>query len=174
MKKLTALLIITLILFLCHVNAVLAQGAGKYTAQLKPEHLKKLAATKMKIVIPAYIPRGFTLSDVTTRDNKRFGYEYHIIYQGPDGATFQVEGCDGGIGDVIPDGEYSTFKFNNPVFGKGELYWHKAAGDTADRMESQWLFSKSKTGHPTYMIYGKKIPSEDAVKIVESLRYLEK
>jgi len=173
-KHLSVFLFLAVVLSMCRINAVMAENSADPATQLRPEHLKKLAQTKMKVVTPSYLPKGFKFYDVTTENNGRFGYSYCIIYHGPGGAELKVDAASGGIGDVIPDGKYETIKFNNPVFGKGELYYNKAAGGSPDRITTQWLRSDTKTGMPVFLIYGSKISSGEAIRIAESLRYLEK
>jgi len=174
MKRLRIVLFLAFILSLCRAGAMMAENSSDPATQLRPEHLKKLEQTKMKVVTPSYLPKGFKVYDVKTENNGRFGYSYSITYHGPGGAEIKVNAASGGIGDVIPDGKYETIKFNNPVFGKGELYYNKAAGSSPDRITTQWLRSDTKTGMPVFLIYGSKISSGEAVRIAESLRYLEK
>ncbi|MBD2021726.1 hypothetical protein H6F43_16215, partial [Leptolyngbya sp. FACHB-36] len=116
-------------------------------------------------------------------ENPRFGgYGYTMLYRSNTGSCFAIEAVSGGIGD-IPQGNRS-YPVNNPVLGRGSLEEY-AAGQNgkAPALVSTW-FGKFEQGGFVYHLIGagvrnqtegcQNIPPREAVKVLESLRYLPK
>ena len=147
-----------------------------------------LKALGIKVAVPGYIPRGFRVAKVTTqcpaivKGNCRPGPSYAIIFRSPAGTCFVIEGAAGGIGDVNLE---QTVPVTSKLFGPTKIgllnsRWPERSDPKTDGLFTDWL-ARSAHSAPVYRLYSSKgepafctsrIPLNEGVKIVESLKWL--
>lgn len=152
--------------------------------QLLPVQVQILKATGLRIALPTYIPAGFRLSSIQARaERSRVGeLRYIIFYNRYDSNTgteqcFTIEATNGGIGGIPPGSR--SFPVNNATFGKSSLELGKYGTSKSPTLLSEWLGG---TQGPFYRFAGaginpdfgrcNNISPQEAVKVTESLRYL--
>lgn len=140
-------------------------------AGLSAADVAELKKTKTRILIPTFIPPGYRLQSATADVNAPFGTRYQIKYVGPDNSDFTV-------GMVIAkkdigDGPQADKQYPyDCLFGKGQLNWMRGMNESPDAIWSGWLNGKP-WQVPAYCLEGHHLPPEVAVKIVNSLAWLD-
>ena len=141
-----------------------------------------------KVAVPGYIPKGFQVVNVTTQcpgktiDHCRPGPSYDIVFRSPAGTCFVVGGVSGGIGDGNLEQSVTVkSKLFGPIkIGLNNSRYPKRSDANIDPISTEWLTQSIRSG-PFYQFYsGKpdpsgctgKVPFNEAVKIVESLKWL--
>ena len=153
----------------------------------KPQ-LGALNALGVKVAVPGYIPTGFRVVNVTTQcpgetlKTCRPGPSYDIVFRSPAGTCFVVMGVGGGIGD---GNLKQTVTVNSKLFGPIKMglnnsRYPKRSDANIDPIFTEWLTQSLRSG-PFYKFYSgepypagctSKVPFNEAVKIVESLKWL--
>lgn len=155
------------------------------------ERLRSKKEVKAKFVVPTYIPHGFQVDILRTRYNQNLGGRYQIIYRNSSNSCFGIEG---GIPEPIGDEPTSydtTGEVWSPALGKIVLGYtsfrkrsnlsfigFKGPKDSVIKNNNDYIFSS-----PVLSVYSQqggweRIPEcgtitfQEAVKIVESLQYL--
>lgn len=89
---------------------------------LKAEQLQKLRSLGIKVMVPGYVPKGFTVYSVYTTINPGkgpgSGPSYTIAYTGTDAKMFAIEAVSGGIGGPPAD---RTVNVTHPQWGNWPL-----------------------------------------------------
>ncbi|MBW4420953.1 MAG: hypothetical protein KME13_17235 [Myxacorys californica WJT36-NPBG1] len=153
-------------------------------AQLTSHQKQLLKAVGLKIAVPTYVPRGFTLDKVVAqvdRQSRIGGMGYTVFYRRYDSDSnkdfcFAIEATNGGIGD-LPEGSRS-FPINSPTFGKSSLEYGKYGGAKSPTYLSSWLGEEK---GPFYRFVGagvlpglstcSNISAQEAIRVTQSLRY---
>jgi hypothetical protein len=163
--------------------------AGAFLAQIPPDINAELAALEIPIAVPTYLPDGFDLVDYatgTTAAGPGGGPFYWLVYRDDKSRCFAVEYTSGGIGGV---GLSQQLTIESSIFGSGYVLHsgqNDGSGLQAELPESD-LFSDWMQGDQgfyrligaqlTMQTYGQKgcqdMPAEEAVKVIESLTYLQ-
>ena len=141
----------------------------------------------IKVAVPGYIPSDFRVVDVTPCPSKRTsdcrpGPTYDIVFRSPAGTCFVVEGVSGGIGDGNLEQTVTVkSKLFGPVkMGLNNSRYPKRSDANIDPIFTEWLTQSRRSG-PFYHFYSgepypagctSKVPFNEAVKIVESLKWL--
>jgi hypothetical protein len=152
--------------------------------QLTPHHKQLLNAAGLRIVVPTYVPREFTLDKVVVEVDRQFrigGISYVIFYRRYDSDSnkdfcFAVEATNGGIGD-LPEG-IRSYPINSPTFGKSSLEYGEYGQAKSPTYLSSWLGEEK---GPFYRFVGagvlpglstcSNISAQEAIRVTESLRY---
>jgi hypothetical protein len=146
-----------------------------------------LNSSGIKVAVPGYIPKGFRVVDVTTCPSKRTndcrsGPTYNIVFRSPEGSCFVIEGVSGGIGDGnLEQTVTAKSKLFGPIkIGLNNSRYPKRSDANIDPIYTEWLTQSLRSG-PFYQFYSdkeeptgctSKVPFNEAVKIVESLKWL--
>ncbi len=145
------------------------------TVQFTSEQIRDLKSLGIKIAVPSYVPEGFRVDQVQAVKDQ-WGSSYIIIYRAPNNSCFAIEAASGGIGDVIPDDPNEPgIPINSSVLGRARLY--------TKPLVSSWL-SEEPGEPPVYGFRGEMVSGDrnciarnisppEAVKIIESLQYLD-
>ncbi|MGB8703340.1 MAG: hypothetical protein WCD18_28315 [Thermosynechococcaceae cyanobacterium] len=164
-------------------------GAEEISAevQLNPHQIQLLQALGLRIAVPTYMPRGFTLEKVLAeidRQSRIGGISYTLFYRRYDSDTnqdfcFAIEATNGGIGD-IPTGSRS-YPINASNFGKSSLEYGVYGRAKGATYLSNWLGTAS---GPFYRFVGAGIIPEgsnctnmsvqESIRVTESLQYLSR
>jgi hypothetical protein len=157
-----------------------AQMTTGKVAQIPSSFKAKVKASKLRIVVPTWIPKGFKLvkSDVV-QAKEMFMRDVHLRYEKPGTKSlFYVQFASDGIGDPffdLPNGDTleatGTVKGKNAIIGSFEMeyvnkkpymMWHVT-----------WHELKQK-GFPKYvLVAGENLPVSDGKKFIESLSWLQ-
>ncbi len=156
-------------------------------ARLTPAHVAKLRRLNAPVAIPTYVPVGFRVTRVVAKlDTKTAAgvsiVDYEIHYAGPRNRTFTIYSANEGLGDLFL--EERTLTGSNPYMNS-EIIVGYTDDDVDGRPEkeiaSQWVgcqkrFQTRRDGlaQQFYRIHATHIPLREAVKIMESLRYLRR
>jgi len=146
-----------------------------------------LNSSGIKVAVPGYIPKGFRIVDVTLCPSKRTndcrpGPTFDIVFRSPAGTCFVVGGVSGGIGDGNLEQTVTVYsKLFGPVkMGLNNSRYPKRSDANIDPIFTEWLTQSLRSG-PFYHFYSgepypagctTKVPLNEAVKIVESLKWL--
>lgn len=88
-----------------------------------PDQLAKLQSIHLKIVVPAYVPAGFRVSNVYVAWEDTPDVSYAILYEGSKQGCFIIEAAGGGIGDMTM--QKATGDFIRPTMRiKKCRVWH--------------------------------------------------
>lgn len=140
-------------------------------AGLKAADASKLKKLGVKIVIPTYLPAGFTLKSLQVEPKGNYGKSYTLEYSGAGQQSFRVLMCTEGYGGTPPGDQEQSF--TNPLFGKARLNWSAATRSFPNSIfVTDWV-SQVRGKTPVYRVDGKDVSPEEAIKIAESLRLLK-
>lgn len=145
------------------------------TAQLTEAHKSKLFKLKTVIAVPTYVPAGFHLEDVTTETEPSAPgvCSYFLKYSKGKGKQFVVQAANDGIGSVDMKKE---IKGRNPYF-EGPIV---VGLDEDKSVFAEWIGSKKAyqpKGTKYQMFYSLStaaLTRQEALKVMQSLRYLKK
>jgi hypothetical protein len=153
--------------------------------QLSPNQTQLLMALGLRVAVPTYVPRGFTLEKVSAEIDQQSrigGIGYTIIYRRYDSNTnqdfcFAIQATNGGIGD-LPDGSQS-YPINSPSFGKSSLEYGNYGQTSSPTYLSNWLGGES---GPFYRFVGagvipglspcRNLSVQEAIRVTESIQYM--
>jgi hypothetical protein len=102
---------------------------------LSPEEQAALAALNIPVVVPTYIPEGFTLSQIKInlcpsnspqRGECRGGTSYEIIYRNPENTCLMIEAIGGGLGGPDSEFHYTT---QTPLLGEVDIRFGETPGN---------------------------------------------
>lgn len=143
-------------------------------AQLTEQHKAKLATLKTAIAVPTFIPAGYKLTDVTIETVESapgVGF-YNLIYS-KGKKEFRIQAANDGIGSVDTQ---KNIKGRNPYF-EGTI----TVGIDEDKsVFAEWIGSKRQfqpKGMKFQMFYSlqsKSIMRQEALQVMQSLRYLKR
>lgn len=166
-------------------SSVPATTIPQLPGMTKPQ-LAALNALGIKVAVPGDIPRGFRVVNVNTCPSKksndcRSGPTYDIVFRSPEGTCFVIEGVSGGIGDINLEQTVTVkSKLFGPIkMGLNNSRYPKRSDATIDPIFTEWLTQSLRSG-PFYKFYSDKevptgctgkVPLNEAVKIVESLKW---
>jgi len=168
-------------------SSVPATTISQLPGMTKPQ-LAALNALGVKVAVPGYIPKGFRVVNVTTQcpgetlKTCRPGPSYDIVFRSPAGTCFVIEGTSGGIGDGNLEQTVTVkSKLFGPIkIGLNNSRYPKRSDAKIDPIFTEWLTQSPRSG-PFYHFYSgepypagctSKVPFNEAVKIVESLKWL--
>ena len=138
-----------------------------------------LAAQKLRIVVPTWLPKGFKLIEAHLEPNPKPELrDVWLTYRRPGGAEITIQFASDGIGDPffdLPDGDTleatGSVKGKSPIFGPFELNY--VSKGQISMWHTTWYELKQK-GYPTFvMAMGDHLSTPDAKRLVESLRWLK-
>lgn len=196
-RQITGLLLVVVVLTAClaSVSSACAQrgqarlpGAyvGGGAAKLTDAHIRKLLRLKAPVAVPTYIPGGFRIAGVSARRDTKTSPDYPIIdyaisYVAPGGKSFSINSANEGIGDLFLSAK--TLKGSNPLLEHPiEVGYMDDDTDGVPEKEiaSQWVacakrfrLRKTPDGEQVYHLRAKGITLREALRIMESLRYLK-
>jgi hypothetical protein len=141
-------------------------------AGLKEAQISRLLALRIPVAIPIYIPQGFQLEEVKIeKDQYSTGYTLH--YKNNRGAKFAIQSTNEGIGSVDT---VKTIKDVNPYFSGQLMIGYQAEAKT--EIWGEWVENKRQVSGfknvQYYSLLANKLPLQEAMKIMKSLRYLQK
>ena len=168
----------------------LARSELRDLAKLNEEQVKEILSMDrnnyrkitFKPIVPAYVPDGFYISDFILADSTRRvasgDPQYIIKYKNNNNFCFEISGNSGGWGDGARD--YQLVEVMSPALGKVIL---ESTDNHQDRTRSNIGFFLKKGllgGQQAYWFMSplmddqscRSISIQEAVKIVESLQYL--
>lgn len=106
----------------------------------------RLDGLDFRAVAPSFVPKGFAVAEVHGTAGRRAGSpsSYRIVYAGPDGACFAVEGTrDGGFGGPVPA---RRRPFKAPLFAEQArrqhfVHWNErpVPGFPAPTLVTDWI-----------------------------------
>ena len=149
---------------------------------LSADQLAKLAKLKAAIAIPTSIPDGYKLARFDIQPPEAHIVVFTLTYAGPAGKTFKIESNNEGLGDMAVKREVkgtSRF-FQDTALETAEFYTGHDEND-ANTVASEWLCTPKKHWPKTskiqqcYQFLGnaKSLAPDEAMKIMQSLRYLK-
>ncbi|HEX8474699.1 MAG TPA: hypothetical protein VF666_11745 [Pyrinomonadaceae bacterium] len=156
-------------------------------AKLNRTHVRKLHSLRAPIAIPTYVPAGFRIAEVTTKRDTTTArnftiIDYAISYHAPGGKSFSINSANEGIGDLFLS-EKKLLKGTNPFFENPIEVGYlddDTDGEPEKEIASQWVSSrkrfrvrKTPDGEQVYHLRAEGITLREALKIMESLRYLK-
>lgn len=162
--------------------------AGAFLAQLNPQVTAELEALNIPVVIPTYLPEGFSLVAHEAGEaapEPGGGPYYWLVYRDVENHCFAIEYASGGIGGP---GLENELPINSPLFGSGYALYYGSYDDPDLKQQfpepdlfSDWLqgdqgFYRLVGAQLTMQTYNQagciNLAPAEAVKIVESLTYL--
>ncbi|MCF3578551.1 hypothetical protein [Planktothrix agardhii] len=134
-----------------------------------------------KPIVPTYVPEGYQIAKFSLMDDRRWGPSYGILYKNNNNFCFSIGGSSGGWGDGPRD--YQPVEVISPALGKVILEY---TDNHRDRTQSSLVTSVYGGVLGSQQAYGlgsgpprrvgdkecRSISIQEAVKIVESLQYL--
>ena len=137
--------------------------------RLAADRVKKLKSLKIKILIPAYVPKFFSVAMVTAGVVPGRGPSYEIMYTNKiTGQSFSIEACSTLISSPGGDNRVDLTSSLGDILmwvGEGNIHPKKS-------IFTEWIGSG-----PFYRFATKSeeypIPEDEAVKIIQSLKYLK-
>lgn len=176
-------MIYTIASFVSLILALSANGLAQSTAYtdgkaagLTSEQIDSLKELNAAIAVPTYIPKGFSLKEVNIEEPPApeiVGYT--LVYRNAAGKSFTIQSVNDGVGDVsVPQ-----------VYGRNRYFTNRIQagygmdGDTTlfvSWIESKKAYQPKGSLPQLYSLVSEKgdITLRDAVRIMESLRYLKK
>ena len=149
-------------------NAFAKGGA----AVLNDKQIERLLALRVPIAIPTYVPLGFQVEKVNT-EKTQYSHDYSIVYKNSRGASFTIQSTDEGIGSVGTD---KTIFGKTPYFNNELSIGYQEEDRTS--IWGEWIENKRQaSGNKKaqyYSLLASKISLQEAMKIMKSLRYLER
>lgn len=158
-------------------------SAQSNSLELSDAQLQLLKALKLKIVLPRYVPAGFSLTKVEVEQlsQTRFGGQrYNVVYEKYNSEAsirycFSIEAVPDGVGG-LPLGQQS-FPVRNPALGESSIEYGSYGQANKMTLLGNWLGQG-----PFYRFVGAgvlpgasscdNISAEEAVRISESLRFI--
>lgn len=135
-----------------------------------------------KPIVPTYVPEGFEIRNVSVEDDRRWGPSYGILYKNNNNFCFSIGGESGGFGDGPRD--YQPIEVISPALGKVILEYTENHRDrTQSSLGTSLVYGGVLGSQQAYGLGSgpprrvgdqecRSISIQEAVKIVESLQYL--
>ncbi|MEW6131177.1 MAG: DUF4367 domain-containing protein [Acidobacteriota bacterium] len=141
-------------------------------AALSDKQVGELLALRIPVAIPTYIPAGFRVDEVQI-EKDQYTTGYTIRYANNRGATFAIQSADDGIGSVET---VKTLKGKNPYFNNGLEVGYQVEDKT--EIWGEWIENRRQASGSKklqyYSLTASKISLQEAMKIMKSLRYLQR
>lgn len=160
---------------------IIAQAIPEPPRGLTSAQIQKLNLLGLRIAVPTYLPTGFRASSVEIKPGRAPGRPgYTISYRGSDNTCFAINSGRGRLGSPSMEG-FQTFPINALFPGRGTMYYGRSVNSSQDSSPS--LFSspiEARDGR-WYAFQGagsrelsgcKNISPQEAVRVIESLQYL--
>lgn len=162
--------------------------ATQSVPQFSAEQIQQLRGVGIKIAVPTYVPSGFQIGSVRNISDAYYK-GYKILYRRGDNTCFSIEAITGGIGDD-PDLEH-YLSYHSQLFGDGKLGYGKYTDSSlrqqspqyemstgwmpADNFHTFYRFNGANLadGHPVKPQCNKDITPTEAIRVIESLNYLQ-
>ena len=154
----------------------------KAATALLPEQIEALRSTEFEIVLPEYVPEGFSVTAVRTEVNKeaRFRDTSALIVFSKAGGEdsrdtcFGISSTAGGIGG-LPPGEVS-YPVSPSAFEVSTLEYGQYGESEDPTLLGQWLgegpfYRFAGAGTEAELADCNNVDSDEAVKITESFQY---
>ena len=134
---------------------------------------------EVKIVLPTYVPAGFDISEFEIEDDPRFGPRYTVLYRDEQNNCFEFSAASGGFGADSED--FEIVSVDSKALGQVSLGFIQFDAVTSQpRIEFEKFNVPGKILSPQqYSFWSptnapecKAIDFQEAIKIVESLEYL--
>ena len=152
-------------------------------ALLPDSEIRSLKTVKAAVAVPTYLPTGFTLKKIAVEKTEQDIVNFSIFYADAKGKSFQIQSTNEGLGDMAVKRE---LKIINPYFmdtaqENAEFYTGHDEND-AKTIASEWLCSAKKyqpkmaNGAQCFQLLSdsKSLSPDEAMKIMQSLRYLKR
>lgn len=153
------------------------------TALLSDAEIGNFEKMNAAVAVPTYLPAGFKFKNAEIQEPEAHIIAFSIFYETADGKSFQIQSNNEALGDMAVGRE---IKGKNPYFldSAQETDEFYAGRDENDKntIASEWLCSPKKY-QPKSTEYaqcfqllsdGKSLSAGEAVKIMQSLRYLKR
>lgn len=180
------LMTISATIALAQKNPTSAQLNAAYTdgkSALPDAEIRSLKTVKAAVAVPTYLPAGFTLQKIVVPRTEQHIVIISMFYADASGKNFQIQSTNEGLGDMAVKREV---KINNAYFldtaqESAEFYAGHDEND-ANTVASEWLCSAKKY-QPKASKYAqcfqlmsdaKSLSPSEAMKIMQSLRYLKR
>ena len=137
---------------------------------------------EFKVIVPTYIPPGFQMDRLTIEDSRVHGPSYQIIYRNANNFCFSIKGASGEFGGGPTDSE--IVEVDSPALGKVIVGYVKFS-EVSNQSSIFLTEAPIKKGSQGYLFLSPAVPYlgssglkcrtitiQEAVKIVESLQYL--
>jgi hypothetical protein len=168
------------------VVSTLAQSDTAYTdgkpALLTAANIQKLVALKAAIAAPTYVPAGYAVKKVWIQKPEAHIVAFSITYESPAGKSFTIQSNNEALGDMAVKREIKgeSVYFKDSAQENGEFHTGHDEND-AKTVASEWLCSiekyQPKGSIPQcfqLLSNAKSVSPAEAMKIMNSLRYLKK
>ncbi len=165
---------------LCSVAVSSAQTTSGKVAQIPTTFKTKLKASKLRIVVPTWIPKGFKLvKSNVVQEKEMFMRDVHLRYEKPGTkSSFFVQFASDGIGDPffdLPNGD--TLEATGTEIGKNSVIGAFEMEYVTKKPYLMWhitWYELKQKGYPKYvLVAGENIAISDGKKIIESLSWLK-
>lgn len=177
--RVSLVLLLLFSFFICSISQpayALAKDPKAFTqgilAALNDKQVDKLLALRIPVAVPTYIPAGFQIDEVVV-EKDQYTTGYTLTYKNSRGASFAIQSINDGIGSVETT---RTIKGKNPFFNNGLEIGYQIEDKTS--IWGEWIESRPQsTGSKKiqyYSLTAAKISLAEAMKIMKSLRYLQK
>lgn len=156
-------------LSLCIVLVILSfRVAAAQPPHLKSADLARLRQLRMPVILPTYVPSGYTVARVIAEGNPRFGSSYRVIYR-KGKSELTVQSASGGIGD-IPGDFKKTYPFNSKLFGTQEVAWAPRSFDKSPDWSTTGWMHLQPDKMPVYAVIGSRVDVQEVLKVARSLQ----
>lgn len=162
-------------------QSAIAQAAPESQGRLTPVQIQKLNLLGLRIAAPTYVPTGFWVSSVEIKPGRAPGRPgYTISYRDPDNACFAINSGRGGLGGPSLEG-YQTLPINSALLGRGTMYYARSVNSSKDAPPALFSLPIEARDGRWYAFQGagsremsgcKNISPQEAVRVIESLQYL--
>ena len=142
------------------------KAASVPPVSLSPETVGRMRSLGLPVIVPHWLPEGFSLKKATADRDPLSGAFSEIHLEAPTGAFVQICVTAEGVGDVFRGA--TRHSFANPFFGSAALEWYEDEEEGVD-FRSPWL-PVSNDAFPVLLAAGRGLSPEEAVRVVESLR----
>lgn len=156
--------------------------------QFSAEQIQQLRGVGIKIAVPTYVPPGFQIGSVRNISDAHYK-GYKILYRRADNTCFSIEAITGGIGDD-PELEH-YLSYQSQLFGDGKLGYGRYTDSSLRQQFPQYEMSTGwmpaahfhtfyrfnganwADGHSVKPRCNKDITPTEAIRVIESLNYLQ-
>ncbi len=157
-----------------------AQTTNGVASKVPKTELSKLRKSKYRVVVPTYVPAGFTKVNANFEYDKEPALSLWIVrYQNPKTkASFTLQMASDGLGDPffdLPNGDTvdptGSIFAKSPIMGRVEVMYYKKG---KVKMAMSTWYDASKKTYPRYaMVMSDGMEASEVKRIIESLRWLK-